>query len=83
MDESEKKISKIEQEQKTFTQPAITSSKLTIKTPERRQLCRSGVFIVNFENISHLVSSVSIVNFEKVNVGWGDLLFRNFLSLLP
>ena len=26
-------------------------SKLTIKTPERR----SGVFIVNFENISHLV----------------------------
>ena len=27
------------------------SSKLTIKTPERR---RSGVFIVNFEHISHL-----------------------------
>ena len=29
-------------------------SKLTIKTPERRQW-RSGVFIVNFEYISHLV----------------------------
>ena len=29
-------------------------SKLTIKTPERRQW-RSGVFIVNFEHISHLV----------------------------
>ena len=29
-------------------------SKLTIKTPERRQR-RSGVFIVNFEHISHLV----------------------------
>ena len=27
---------------------------LTIKTPERGQLYRSGVFIVNFEHISHL-----------------------------
>ena len=30
-------------------------SKLTIKTPEQRQWRRSGVFIVNFEHISHLV----------------------------
>ena len=30
-------------------------SKLTIKTPERRQWHLSGVFIVNFEHISHLV----------------------------
>ena len=30
-------------------------SKSTIKTPERRQWRRSGVFIVNFEHISHLV----------------------------
>ena len=29
--------------------------KLTIKTPERRHWRRSGVFIVNFEHISHLV----------------------------
>ena len=29
--------------------------KLIIKTPERRQLRRSGVFIVNFEHIPHLV----------------------------
>ena len=29
-------------------------SELTTKTPERRH-CRSGVFIVNFEHISHLV----------------------------
>ena len=29
-------------------------SKLTIKTPERRHWRRSGVFIVNFEYISHL-----------------------------
>ena len=30
-------------------------SKLTIKTPERRQRRHFGVFIVNFEHISHLV----------------------------
>ena len=30
-------------------------SKLTINTPERRHWRRSGVFIVNFEHISHLV----------------------------
>ena len=30
-------------------------SKLTIKTPERRHWHHSGVLIVNFENISHLV----------------------------
>ena len=30
-------------------------SELTMKTPERRQLGRCGVFIVNFEHISHLV----------------------------
>ena len=46
-------------------------SKLTIKTPERRQWRRSGFFIVNFEHISHTpCSSVSIVNFEQVNAGW-------------
>ena len=28
-------------------------SKLAVKTSERRQWCRSGVFIVNFEHISH------------------------------
>ena len=28
-------------------------SQLTIKTPERRQRRRLGVFIVNFEHISH------------------------------
>ena len=30
-------------------------SKLAIKTPERHQWRRSGVFIVNFEHISHLL----------------------------
>ena len=42
-------------------------SKLTIKTPERRQWRHSGVFIVNFEHTSSF-SNVSIVYFEKVNV---------------
>ena len=45
-------------------------SKLTIKTPERRQRRRSGVFIVNSEHISHLFSSVSVIDFEQVNVSW-------------
>ena len=45
-------------------------SKLTIKTPERCHCRRSGVFIVNLEHISHLVS---IVNFEQVNAGWVDV----------
>ena len=38
-------------------------SKLIIKTPERRQWCRSGVFIVNFKQISRIVLVLS-------NTGW-------------
>ena len=34
--------------------------KLTIKIPERRQLRRYGIFIINFEHISHLVLSSNI-----------------------
>ena len=30
---------------------------------------KGGVFIINFEHISH---RVSIVNFEHVNAGWED-----------
>ena len=48
-------------------------SKLTIKTPERWQCRRSGVFIANFEHISHLVS---VVNFEQVNGGWEKEIMR-------
>ena len=40
-------------------------SKLTVKTPERPHWHCSGVFIANFEHISHF-SSVYIVNFEHV-----------------
>ena len=57
-------------------------SKLSIRTPELNHWLRSGLFIINLEHILHLVlvflllgtyfascSSVSIVNFEKVNAG--------------
>ena len=37
----------------TRTRSEITS-KLTIKTPEQLQWCRSVVFIINFEHILHL-----------------------------
>ena len=44
---------------KVMTQSAITCSKLTIETLERGmkyvQSCLSGVFIVNFKYISHLI----------------------------
>ena len=54
-------------------------SKLTIKTPERRQWRRSVVFIANFEQISHS-SSVSIVGFEQVNAGW-EIILGNLPAL--
>ena len=41
-----------------------------MKTPERRQWLRSGVFIVSFEHFTPY-SSGSIVNFEHVIAGWG------------
>ena len=37
-------------------------SKLTIKILERRQWRRSGIFIVNFEHISHLVLAFLLLN---------------------
>ena len=49
-----------------------------MKTPKRRH-CRHwhwrrfDVFIVNFEHISHVCSSVYIVNFEQVNADWYDI----------
>ena len=41
---------------------------------------RFGVFIVNFEHISRLFSSVSIVDIEKVNVSWAECSFVYFLT---
>ena len=40
-------------------------SKLTIKTLEQRQRCRSGVFIVNFEHISHLFLVFLLLTLNK------------------
>ena len=40
-------------------------SKLTIKTPERRQWRRSGVFTVNFEHISHLVLVFLLITLSR------------------
>ena len=39
------------------------------KTAPRR---RFGGFFVNIEHISHLCSSVSIINFEHAIAGWVD-----------
>ena len=50
-------------------------SKLIIKTPERCHWRRSGVFIVNFEEISHC-SGVSVVDFEQLNAGWEATLLE-------
>ena len=54
---------------KTLEQSCEICSKLTIKPPKRRRR-RFGGFIVNFEHISQLCSSVFNVNFEHVISGW-------------
>ena len=53
---------------------------MKIKTKERSLWHRSGVFIVNFEHISRLFSSVSIVDFEQVKVSWDVLVQRYLVS---
>ena len=45
-------------------------SKLVIKTLEERQCRRSGVFIVNFEQIRKHCDGISIVDIKQVNVSW-------------
>ena len=40
-------------------------SKLTIKTPERGQWRRSGIFIANFEQFSHIVLVFSLLALNK------------------
>ena len=77
-------ISFVKETQLAFTYSKLTTEtleqgvkyvQLTIKTPERRQR-RSGVFIVNFEHISHL-----IVNFENVIVGWEEFpMIKSFAT---
>ena len=44
-------------------------SKLIVKTPERRKWRRSRVFIVNLTYFTPF-STVSVIDFERVNVFW-------------
>ena len=48
-----------------------------------RAWSRSGVFTVNYKHISHLflVSSVSIADFEQVNVSRADTSFKDNVSI--
>ena len=54
-------------------------NKRNIRT--RCEIC-SSVFIVNFEHISHLFFSVSIVNFEQVNPSWKETVVDVILMSL-
>ena len=60
-----------------------TCSKLAIKTPERRQWRRSCVFVVNFEQILHivLVSLLLILN-KSITAGIDDDNFYSPVVLL-
>ena len=44
--------------------------KVNNKDTKTTPMTSSGVFIINFEHISQLCPSVSIVNFEHVIAGW-------------
>ena len=44
--------------------------KVINKDTKTTPLALFGVFIVNFEHISHLCSSFSTTNFEQVNADW-------------
>ena len=58
-------------------------SKLTIKTSERRHWYRSGVFVVNFEHISHLVLVILLLSLNRqmptAAVNWDD--FRKVIDI--
>ena len=57
-------------------------SKLTIKILERRYWRRSGIFIVNFEHVSHLVLVFLLLpSSRQITAGWFCLLiFLNFMK---
>ena len=64
----------------------ITCSKLAIKTPERRQWRRFGVFIVNLKHISNLVLVFLLLTLSReIPAGKGALFSLNtvcyFMSL--
>ena len=51
-----------------------TRSELTIKTPERRQWHRSGVFIVNFEQISQIFLVFLLLTLSKLMLAGEKLI---------
>ena len=55
-------------------------SKLIIKSSERRQLCRSGVFIVDFEHISHTVLLFLFLTLSK-NMMTGRVLQESIFGV--
>ena len=56
-------------------------SKLSIKTPERRQWRRSSIFINNFEYISYLVLECFYFNVEQVNTDWAVSFKRVYTKM--
>ena len=48
-----------------IVQKGVKCSKLKIKTREKRHCCRAGVFIGNFEHISHLFLVFLLWNLNK------------------
>ena len=57
-------------------------SKLTIKTPERRRWRRSGVFIGNFEHISHLILVFLLLtlNMKLPAENWSKICFVSWIK---
>ena len=58
-------------------------SKLPIKTPKRRQLRRSGVFIVKFKHILHLFLVFLLLSLKSVNVQWTRSITRDYQHIAP
>ena len=50
------------------------------KANNKKSRSRPGVFIANFEHVSHLVFSVSILDVEQVNVCRGALSCVNIIT---
>ena len=55
--------------QKSRKSGKFLPAKVSASKVERHHWCRPGVFIVNFEHISHLFLVFFIVNFERVIAG--------------
>ena len=58
-------------------------SKLMIKTPEWRHWRRSGVFVVNFEHISHLFLVFLLLTLKKWMLAWNLVIFQGILQNYP